>query len=208
MTALALDELQTDALGELFNIGVGRAASALSQIVRREIELSAPKVDLVPAGTVRATLSGSQFQHFSSVSQYFEGPFNAEAVLIFPEENALLIVSCMLGSQLSAEELSEYEQEAMCEVGNIILNACISVLADLFHVEFNGGLPVHRFGDVESLGFQADQGAEYVLLLQVAMRINQEQVEGHLLFLLGVKSLHQLFGCLDNYLVEQGLKSK
>ena len=202
---MTLDELQADALGEIFNIGVGRAAAALSQIVNSEIELSAPTVALVPTATVRETLSSNEFSHFSSVSQYFEGPFNAEAVLIFPETNALLIVSQMLGNQLSPEELSEYEQEAMCEVGNIILNACVSLLADLFHVEFNGGLPKHRFGDVEALGFDTGD-ASSVLVLQIAMRINQSNITGHLLFLLGVKSLQSLFERLDAYLVEQGLK--
>jgi chemotaxis protein CheC len=203
---MELDELQSDALGEIFNIGVGRAASALSQIVNSEIELSAPQVKLAPISEVRQTLAANEFNHFSSVSQHFEGPFNAEAVLIFPETNALIIVSQMLGSHLSPEELSEYEQEAMCEVGNIILNACISVLADLFHVEFNGGLPAHRFGDRDSLGFDLDEDSSYVLLLQISMKINQSNVEGHLLFLLGVKSLESLFACIDAYLVEQGLK--
>jgi chemotaxis protein CheC len=201
-----LDELQQDALGEIFNIGVGRAAGALSQIVNSEIELSVPQVELVPIGQVRDTLSGSEFLHFSSVSQSFSGPFDAEAVLIFPEANALVIVSHMLGTHLSPEELSEYEQEAMCEVGNIILNACISVLADLFHVEFNGGLPKHRFSDRDGLGFESDYDAEFVLLLKVSMKINQANVVGHLLFLLGVQSLEALFDCLEKYLIEQGLR--
>lgn len=203
---MQLDELQSDALGEIFNIGVGRAAAAMSQIVKSEIELSVPRIQLVPTSDVRTALTSNEFRHFSSVSQQFSGPFDAEAVLIFPEANALVIVSHMLGNQLSPEELSEYEQEAMCEVGNIILNACISVLADLFHVEFSGGLPVHRFSDRESLGFDVSYDADYVLLLQVTMKINQANVEGHLLFLLGVKSLESLFACLDAYLCEQGLK--
>lgn len=203
---IELDDLQEDALGEIFNIGVGRAANALSQIVKSEIELSVPQVELVPISQVRETLSGGEFNHFSSVSQNFQGPFDAEAVLIFPEANALVIVSHMLGSHLSPEELSEYEQEAMCEVGNIILNACVSVLADLFHVSFNGGLPKHRFSDREGLGFESDYEADYVLLLKVSMKINQANVVGHLLFLLGVQSLEALFACLEKYLVDQGLR--
>jgi chemotaxis protein CheC len=202
---MQLDELQHDALGEIFNIGVGRAASALSEIVNSSIELSVPEIHLVPVDQVRATLMGNEFRHFSSVSQHFSGPFDAEAVLIFPEANALVIVAQMMGNQLSPEELSEYEQEAMCEVGNIVLNACVSVLGDLFHIEFNGGLPTHRFSDRESLGFAVDTDAEYVLLLQITMKINQANVEGHLLFLLGVKSLQSLIDCLNAYLREQGL---
>ena len=107
---MELDDLQRDALGELFNIGVGRAANALSQIVSSEVMLSVPNVDLVTVAEVKEMLVKNEFRHFSTVSQYFEGPFNAEAVLIFPESNALVIVSHMLGHELAPEELSEYEQ--------------------------------------------------------------------------------------------------
>lgn len=203
---MELDDLQRDALGELFNIGVGRAANALSQIVSSEVMLSVPNVDLVTVSTVKEMLVKNEFRHFSTVSQYFEGPFNAEAVLIFPESNALVIVSHMLGNQLAPEELSEYEQEAMCEVGNIILNACMSALADLFSVEFNGGLPHHQFNDSEKLGFHLGQDSDYVLILQVKMLINRENIAGQMLYLLGLQSLTSLLSYLDRYLVEQGLK--
>ena len=75
---MELDDLQRDALGELFNIGVGRAANALSQIVSSEVMLSVPNVDLVTVSTVKEMLVKNEFRHFSTVSQYFEGPFNAE----------------------------------------------------------------------------------------------------------------------------------
>ena len=148
-----LNELQRDALGEVFNIGVGRAASSLSQIVNDTVLLSAPEVMLVHRSDAAKVLLGSEFRQFSTVSQHFSGAFDAEAMLVFPESNALEIVRLMVGPHMSIEELSEFEQEAMCEVGNIILNACMSALADLFHLSLNGTLPIHRFGDTESLAF-------------------------------------------------------
>jgi chemotaxis protein CheC len=135
-----LTELQCDALGEIFNIGVGRAASSLSQIVNDEVLLSAPAVLVVPREKAAELLLGKEFRQFSSVSQNFSGPFDAQAMLIFPEVNALEIVRLMVGPHMSIEELSEFEQEAMCEVGNIILNACMSSLADLPH-QFDSTYP-------------------------------------------------------------------
>ena len=38
-----LSELENDLLGELFNIGVGRAANSLSQMVNQEVTLSVPE---------------------------------------------------------------------------------------------------------------------------------------------------------------------
>jgi chemotaxis protein CheC len=126
-------------------------------------------------------------------------------MLVFPESNALEIVRLMVGPHMSIEELSEFEQEAMCEVGNIILNACMSALADLFHLSLNGTLPIHRFGDTESLAFLEGDEQQMILVLQVDMTISQQRVQGHILFLLSVASMQSLLDCLDNYLREQGL---
>ena len=200
-----LNELQRDALGEVFNIGVGRAASSLSQIVNDTVLLSAPEVMLVHRSDAAKVLLGSEFRQFSTVSQHFSGAFDAEAMLVFPESNALEIVRLMVGPHMSIEELSEFEQEAMCEVGNIILNACMSALADLFHLSLNGTLPIHRFGDTESLAFLEGDEQQMILVLQVDITISQQRVQGHILFLLSVASMQSLLDCLDNYLREQGL---
>jgi chemotaxis protein CheC len=200
-----LNELQRDALGEIFNIGVGRAASSLSQIVNDTVLLSAPEVTLVHREDAAKVLLGSEFRQFSTVSQHFTGAFEAEAMLVFPETNALEIVRLMVGPHMSVEELSEFEQEAMCEVGNIILNACMSALADLFHLSLNGTLPIHRFGDTESLSFLEGSQEQMVLVLQVDMTISQQRVQGHILFLLSVVSMQSLLDCLDCYLREHGL---
>ena len=80
-----LSELHRDALGELFNLGVGRAAHSLSQMVRDEIELSAPFVDLIHAHEVTATLIGSEFKELSMVTIDFEGPFVSKAMNVNDE---------------------------------------------------------------------------------------------------------------------------
>ena len=166
---LDLNELQRDALGEIFNIGVGRAAASLSQIVNDEVLLSAPSVQVVNGKEAALMLLGTELRQLSTVSQTFSGPFKAEATLVFPETNALEIVRLMVGPHMSVEELSEFEQEAMCEIGNIILNACMSSLADFFHINFDSTLPLHRFGDVEAISIVSD----VVLILQVDMIISQ-----------------------------------
>jgi chemotaxis protein CheC len=200
-----LNELQRDALGEIFNIGVGRAASSLSQIVKDEVLLSAPSVQLVRAKEAAGMLLGAELRKLSTVSQIFSGPFDAQATLVFPETNALEIVRLMVGPHMSVEELCEFEQEAMCEIGNIILNACMSSLADLFHISFDSTLPSHRFGDTDSVPILESGDEQLVLILQVDMIISQQRIQGHILFLLSVASMCNLFSCLDRYLKDQGL---
>lgn len=200
-----LNELQLDALGEIFNIGVGRAAASLSQIVNDTVLLTAPSVLILPRERATEMLAGTEQRMFSTVSQTFSGPFEADAMLVFLEANALEIVRLMVGPHMSIEELAQYEQEAMCEIGNIILNACMSSLADLLRVSFHSTLPRHRFGSTESLPMLEGDEEHMILLLQVDMIISQQRIEGNILFLLSIASLTSLVGALDNYLREHGL---
>lgn len=200
-------ELQQDALGEVFNIGVGRAAASLSEIIREEIDLTAPTVEFHAPEEINQCLKGSQFEHLSLVVQDFEGPFDARAMLLFPEENSLIIVGKMLGEVVPPKELSEYEQEAMCEVGNIILNACISALADLFEVEFTGSLPEYHHAERETLDLlgAVRENIPVVLIVQIDLVIRHQSIHGHILFLLSVSSLNELIDSIDRYLKQQGL---
>lgn len=204
---IEVTEIQRDALGEIFNIGVGRAAESLSQIVKEEIELSAPTVLFLSPEEVRENLLGADMKQLSLVAQDFRGPFDARAMLVFPETNALVIVGHMLGETVPPEELSEYEQEAMCEVGNIILNACISALADLFGVEFEGTLPEYQYADRDTLDLvgMSDEQVPVVLVVQIDLNIKQQSVQGHLMFLLSVSSLKGLMDNIDRFLAGQGI---
>jgi len=200
-----LSDLQKDALGELFDIGVGRAASSLSQIVRDEVSLSAPQVTLAKTEDLTSTLLGAEFSEFSMVSLDFSGPFDAKAMLLFPERNALTIINSMLDAELTPEEMSEFEQEAMCEVGNVILNACISALADMLDIEFLGGLPEHHIGDHQTIAAMSADQESVVLLLQIDLLISQKLIEGRFVFLLSIDSLQTLLECVDGFLASQGM---
>lgn len=202
---MEITDLQKDALGEIFNIGVGRAADSLSQIVGEEVALSTPQVRFVPPEEVVQVLQGTRQEALSTVTQTFSGPFKARAMMVFPEHNALTIVSHMFAEDITPEELSEYEQEALCEFGNIILNAVISAFSDIFALNFEGSLPTHQFTSPSPGFFNEDSEAPSVLVLQVDLSIRQERIEGHLFFLLGVSSLKTLIECINRYLADEGV---
>ena len=48
-----------------------------------------------------------------------------KALLIFPEQNGLDLVRLILRNSPPLSEMTEMEQEAFSEVGNIILNSCV-----------------------------------------------------------------------------------
>ncbi len=198
----SLTELHLDALSEVFNVGAGRAAASLSDIVGEEVRLSVPSVEIRKSSEIDVSSMGLQSDRFGAVHQTFSGSFEAEAILLFTEEHALKIVRDMMGSQISLEDLAEFEQEAMCELGNIILNACLSAMADMLSIPLNCSLPDYSVASTEEIFRRVSNDAQqpYVLLLHIDLAIESRHSEGHLIFLLSSTSLADLVTQLDHFL--------
>ena len=197
-----LSELQSDALVEIFNIGVGQAANSMSQIVGEAITLSVPIIELLPDGNKANAISSIvRNPLICAVSQEFTGGISSRAFLIFPEGKTREIVRRMVGESVSAEELSEMEQEALSEIGNIILNSCFSSMSDLLQVDFESSLPTYHFGLVgDVLTEQQDIDNNLLLLLHIDFSMPSDQINGYLVFLLTLPSFKELIDHIDRFL--------
>lgn len=197
-----LSELQFDALTEIFNIGAGRAASSLSEIVGDEVKLSVPRVQLYQSSEINAETLSLNSPRVGAVKQSFSGPFDADAMLLFTEERAMEIVHDMMGSQVGIEEMVEFEQEAMCELGNIILNACLSSMADILSLTLDSSLPVYSVGETDTILRQiiSEANQPVMLVLHIDLAIEKRLSQGYLVFLLSSSSLRELLTHIDRFI--------
>ncbi len=196
-----LDALETDALTEVFNRGVGRAASAMSEIVGEAITMSFPKIVFQSRTEAARALGSEQRRKVCAVTQHYSGGIDTEAILMFPEERSLDIVRLMLSHDQVGEGLSELEQEAISEIGNIVLNNCMSALATLTGQAMEGSLPAYRLGTGDDIlrGSEA-QWDGLVLTLQIAFNVEAHNIEGYLAVLLDVANLAGLKAHLRHHL--------
>ncbi|CAN7172015.1 chemotaxis protein CheC [Pseudoduganella sp. LjRoot289] len=203
----ALTELEHDALVEIFNIGVGQAAAAMSGIVNEAVTMSVPSISFLNRAEAAAMLahrdksSGSQAPRICGVSQTYDGAFKTEAILMFPEDKSLEIVRLMVGELVPLAELTEMEQEAMSEIGNIILNSCVGTLANIFERELRGTLPTYHVGTSEEiLSASGGAAASVVLMLHIDFILEMHQIHGYVAFILDVSALHDLKEQINLYL--------
>ncbi|MBC7455164.1 MAG: chemotaxis protein CheC [Massilia sp.] len=198
-----LTELQHDALVEIFNIGVGHAARAMSEIVSEEVTMSVPSISFVNRADAAAMLGNTDRLRVCGVSQHYEGAFSTEAILMFPEDKSLDIVRLMVGESVPFKELTDMEQEAMSEIGNIILNCCIGTLANIFDQELSGSLPAYHVGTSEEIltasGGEADA---VVLMLHIDFILEAHQIHGYVAFILDLTALRDLQHQVDLYLAK------
>jgi len=198
-----LTELQHDALVEIFNLGVGRAAAAMSRIVGEEVTMSVPMITFQSRAEVAKTLGSNEGRRISAVAQHFDGAFSTEAFLMFPEDKSLEIVRLMVGQTMTVEELSEMEQEAMSEIGNIILNSCMGAFANAAGKELRGSLPTYLAGTGDDiLGVSGKEWDGVVLTLKIDFNIERHHIYGYVAFLLDMPALQDLQRQIDDYLAK------
>nr|CRH04562.1 putative MCP methylation inhibitor CheC-like protein [Candidatus Magnetococcus massalia] len=151
MARIHLDASETDALKELFNIGIGRAANALGQMVHDEVFLSVPEMAIVSRDEALELIVRHSAEQVAAIRQGFHGQFSGSALLVYPESNSLELVRSLLGEDIPLESLTELEQESLLEVGNVILNACLGSFANLMNLELTFDLPEFMKGQSQKL---------------------------------------------------------
>ena len=192
--AVALTEIENDALTELVNIGVSRAAAGLRQMVGEEVLLSVPSIDVVNYKTAVALLGERETDELVAVRQDFSGAFSGRALLIFPQANSLELVRAVVGPDMPTDELAEMEQEALAETGNIILNGCLATMANMLHRSLSMSLPEVLRGNGAHL-FELDAQIEdegLVLFLYINFSMLNRNIRGYIAMLMDLPSLAAL----------------
>ncbi len=192
--AMALDELELDALTELVNIGVGRAAASLRVMVGEEILLSVPSVKVVSRLEAARIIVGRDAGELVAVHQAFDGEISGRALLIFPETNSLELVRAVTGGELPLEDIIELEQEALAETGNIILNGCLATIANLLRRSLKMSLPEIIRGSGHDLFKLAGVTAteDVALFLYIDFAVKQRDIRGYIAMLMDLPALASL----------------
>ncbi|MHC1712556.1 MAG: chemotaxis protein CheC [Solidesulfovibrio sp.] len=76
--------MQLDILQELINIGVGRAAGMLNQLVNTHIQLQVPVLRVLTPAQLADMYASRSSSVFSAVQLSFAGEFTGISALIFP----------------------------------------------------------------------------------------------------------------------------
>ena len=200
---VVLTELELDALNELVNLGVGKAAVGLRQMVQEEVLLSVPTVSVVTRDQAIANLGERVSNRLVAVHQNFEGQdIHGRALLIFPEAQSLELVRAIAGSDLSLEDVMDLEQEALAETGNVLLNACLGTIANNLGRNLRISLPEVVYGDgTEFFNLTARPHADdSVLFMYINFAIRMRDITGYVALLLDLPALATLKELLARYI--------
>ncbi len=146
MDPRTLDTLQFDALREAANIGAAHAATALSQITNRRVMIHVPEVAVIPLEAV-GSIVGDPGENVCAVIMQVYGALSGRTLQIFPPTTAARLTGTLLRTHeaLLPTEFGLIERSALKEIGNILVAASLSAIAELTGTTLTMSAPAFAF---------------------------------------------------------------
>jgi chemotaxis protein CheC len=191
--AITLDLDQVDVLTEVINIGVGRAAYSLSEMMQCRVGIEVPKVvaGRWPDASFDVAIDGAA----SIVSQGFSGAVEGTAALVFERGSARALVGLLTEAAEDSIEIDAEREAVLTEVGNIIINGVLGSLGNLTSLDVRFGLPRYCEGSLTPI-LGADS-SRFTVIVGVVFSIAERAVEGRLGLMFDLPALSSVWALLD-----------
>jgi chemotaxis protein CheC len=197
----ALTELERDALGEVANIAMARAANSIRQMVGHQVLLSVPSVEILSKEAAAQIVGTPDNRILVAIRQDFTGAFSGRALLIFPETSSLELMRAVVGRSLSLKDIIDFQDEALAEIGNVILNSWVATIANLLKRNLPMSLPVVVRGDGRRVFEVEESPTTFVLFLRIRFAINHFQMQGYVALLMEIPSIVELRSLVADFVI-------
>ena len=138
---MELNEVHIDILKEVGNIGAGNAATSLSQMLSKRIEMNVPEVSLLDYNDIIESIGGAE-NVVVGVLIGFEGDIEGVILFLIKKEFAHLILNTLLGTELkSFEDISDLELSALSEISNIMVSSYVNSISSLTDMRIRVAVP-------------------------------------------------------------------
>ena len=193
--------IDTDALTELFNIGLHRAAASLSDLTNQRVIVDLPRLWVCPIGELQGALGKLVEGELATVHQIFGGVVSGDAVLLLEYERAAELAKVMTDGQVAAGgQLDLSAREVLTEVGNIVLGACLSAFGNILKVSVTFAVPrIHiesLDGLLRSLHVETDE-VQYAMVATTRFKLSDTEVGGYLIIVIGLSSLQLISAVME-----------
>ncbi|MFD3157529.1 flagellar motor switch phosphatase FliY [Haloimpatiens sp. FM7330] len=132
-----ISENERDLLGEIGNISMGSASTALSTIINQPVNITTPQVSVTTLKILRDTF---EVPNISLEVEYTSGIIG-ENLLVMKINDAAVVASLMMGGdgkiEAGIKELSEIEESAVSEAMNQMIGSAATSMATMFAREVN-----------------------------------------------------------------------
>lgn len=191
-----MNAVELDVFREIGSIGIGNAATALSQVLGIQVSMRLPKVSL--AGYDEAIASvGDPEEIMAAVLVETSGDIKGIMLFLLKLNFVNAVLARLVGKYVAdLSQIDEMSISALEETGNIIISSYINAISKLANIEVHLSVPsvaVNMLGGILTVpiamfGYSTDK----LLMIQGEVLIGETQLKGDLMLLPDVDSLNFL----------------
>jgi chemotaxis protein CheC len=206
MNYAQLSHIQLDALKEIGNIGAGNAATSMSKLIQKKIDMDVPDISIVSFDEVMDMVGGPDNLIVGILFQ-IHGKAPGMVYLLFTLEEAESLVKQMTNNNeisLSMDgEKNDLAFSALQEAGNILAGSYLSALSDFTNINMQPSIPhlsVDMAGAILTVGLlQVSEVYDYAIIINTKINDAEEErkgINGQLLLLPSPESFNKIFQAL------------
>lgn len=200
-----LSSAQMDVLQEVGNIGAGNAATSMSKLLNKKIDMHVPSVKIIAFGEVMDMIGGPE-NLIVAIMIRIQGnaPGTVFFILTVPEaENLVREITPDSQFKIFGDELpNELAISALQEVGNILAGSYLSALSDFTSINMQPSVPslsIDMAGAILTAGLlELSQVMDYAIIVDTTITEVESAngVNGKFFLLPDPESFDQIFEAL------------
>lgn len=188
-----LNEMHLDILKEIGNIGAGNAATSLSSMLSKRIDMNVPEVSILNYDDIIESMDGAE-NVVVGILVGFSADIDGVILFLLRKEFVHLVLNSLLGTELkSFEDITEMDMSALSEIGNIMVSSYVNSIASLANMKIDITVPsltIDMSGALlEAVTAEFAEAAEKVIFIREKYFCQNETVYSHMILLPSMTSL-------------------
>ncbi len=199
-----LSPVAIDCLKEIGNIGSGSAASSLSQMLGKSIEMHVPDVRVLDYQSVIDEMGGPEKVITGILVTLCNGDINGMIMFLLEDTFAKVVLNTFLGKEnVNVTDLDENDFSAIKEMGNIMAGSYLGALSTLTGLTIDMSVPsmtVDMMGAIMNAPMiEFSEVGDKVLFINDGFIIDEVDINSHIILIPTVESLDILMKKLGVY---------
>ena len=191
-----MSSLEIDTLREIGSIGTGNAATALSQMLGKEVRITLPEVRIMGYNEAIEWMGGPEAVT-AGVLVKMSGDVGGIMLSVQQLDFVNMVLDSMLGTHIEDySQLDEMGRSALIEIGNIMISAFVTALSGLAGINVNLTVPaftVDMQGAILAVPMAEYGGmSDYLMTIGGNFVCDGKEVPSHLLLSPDLRSLNFL----------------
>lgn len=195
-----LNEMHIDVLREIGNIGAGNAATSLSQMLNREVDMVTPVVRILDISEADRALGGPETPAVAILVELY-GDITGIMMFVIGQDFTQALLEALLGEdKANCNHLSEMEYSALSEIGNIMISSYAASIASLSNLEIKISVPAVTVDMVGALltvpAAEMGSVSDKIIFIEDDFLSENKNISANMMLIPDIASLNKLMNSL------------